>query len=213
MIKKLFIFLVIFFNTEIQAQTAIEGIGKIRLEMSLNEVKKAFPKMLIPTKACSKFKRAYKINTYTPIKNHTLKNIHLYFYNDTLYAFYIKDVSPYLKYSLKTKYGEPKEKRVNFSDQILEIASIYEYDSADFLLEATKRTKNDISTFFYTWNEGNPFLQCVLIESVYTDEKNKRDMDIMFYMKNRATAKLIETKEKLQELEDKEKRKQDLEGL
>ncbi len=211
--KKLLFFLFIVLSSEIHAQTTIEGIGKIKLEMSLNEIKKAFPKLLIPIETASKFKKAYKINTYTPIQGHTLRDIRLYFYNDTLYAFYVKNAPSILKESLSTKYGEPKEKVVRFNQQMLEIASIYEYDSADFLLETIRKPKDDIADIFYNWNEGNPFLQCVFIESLYTNKNNKKDLDKMFYMKNKATAKLIDTKEKLQELDEKEKKKKELDDL
>ena len=148
--KKLLFFLLIVLSSEIHAQTTIEGIGKIKLEMSLNEVKKAFPKLLIPIETASKLKKAYKINTYTPIQGHTLRDIRLYFYNDTLYAFYVKNAPSILKESLSTKYGKPKEKIVRFNQHMLEIASIYEYDSADFLLETIRKPKEDISDIFST---------------------------------------------------------------
>jgi hypothetical protein len=56
-------------------------------------------------------------------------------------------------------------------------------------------------------------LQCVLVESLYTNENNKRDLDRMFYMRNRATAKIIELKEKLQQEEEKENRRKELDNL
>lgn len=213
---KLFYFLFMLFmsfESHAQTQTTIEGIGKLRLEMSLIEVKSVFPKMLIPLKAVSKFKKVYKINSYTPIKNHTLKNIHLYFYNDTLYAFYVKDAPYSLLESLTTKYGKPRERHIEYNEHLLEIASIYEDDSADFLLEATRRTKNDMKDIFYSWNEGNPFLQCVLVESLYYNAKSEQDLERIFYMRNRATAKIIELKEKLEKVENKENRLKELDDL
>lgn len=213
---KLFLIILMFvmsFESHAQTQTTIEGIGKLRLEMSLKEVKTTFPKMLIPIKAASKFKKVYKINSYTPIKNLTLKNIHLYFYNDTLYAFYVKDAPYSLLESLTTKYGKPRERLLEYDQHLLEIASIYEYDSADFLLEATRRTKNNMKDLFYSWNEGNPFLQCVLVESLYYNAKFEQDLERIFLMRNRATAKIIELKEKLEEEENKENRLKELDGL
>lgn len=201
------------FESHAQTQTTIEGIGKLRLEMSLKEVKTTFPKMLIPLKSASKFKKVYKINSYTPIKNHTLKNIHLYFYNDTLYAFYVKDAPYSLLESLTTKYGKPRERLIEYNQHLLEIASIYEDDSADFLLEATRRTKSDIKDMFYSWNEGNPFLQCVLVESLYYNAKFEHDLERIFLMRNRATAKIIELKEELEKEENKENRLKELDGL
>ena len=202
------------FETHAQTQTAtIEGIGKLRLEMSLAEVKTAFPKMLIPLKAASKFKKVYKINSYTPIKDHTLKNIHLYFYNDTLYAFYVKDAPFSLLESLTIKYGKPKERLIEFTQHLLEIVSIYENDAADFLTEATNRTKNDMKDMFYSWNEGNPFLQCVLVQSLYYNAKSEQNLEKIFYMRNRATAKIIELKETLEKEENKENKLKELEGL
>ena len=213
--KQLFLLLmlVMSFESHAQTQTAIEGIGKLRLEMSLNEVKRAFPKMLTPLKPASKFKKVYKINSYTPIKNHTLKNIHLYFYNDTLYAFYVKNAPYPLLESLTIKYGKPRERLTEYNHHLLEIASIYENDAADFLLEATRRTKTDMKDIFYSWNEGNPFIQCVLVESLYYNDKFEQDIERIFYMRNRATAKIIELEEELEKVENKEKRLKELDGL
>lgn len=197
----------------VKAQTTIEGIGKLKLEMSINEVKRAFPKMLIPMKSVYKFKKVYKINTYTPIQGHTLRDIRLYFYNDTLYAFYVKNAPSILKRSLKSKYGEPKEEIVRTDSHMLEIAAIYGYDSADFLLETIKKPKKNVNNFFYRWNNDNPFIQCVFVESLYVDGKGKDTLDYMFYIKNMLTAKLVDTKETLQKVEEEEKKKKDLDGL
>lgn len=201
------------FESHAQTQSTIEGIGKLRLEMSLKEVKAAFPKMLIPLKSISKFKKVYKINSYTPIKNHTLKNIHLYFYNDTLYAFYVKETPYILLQSLTTKYGKPRERLMEYNQHLIEIASIYELDSADFLSEVESRKKSNIRDMIYSWNEGNPFLQCVLVVSLYDNAKFEEDLERIFYMKNRATSKIIELKERLDVEENKKDRLKELEGL
>lgn len=205
--------LVMSFESHAQTQTTIEGIGKLRLEMSLNEVKTAFPKMLIPLKSLSTFKKVYKINSYTPIKYHTLKDIHLYFYNDTLYAFYVKDASHSLLESLTTKYGKPRERLIEYEQYLLELASIYEDDSADFLLEAPERTKKGMKDMFYSWNEGNPFHQCVFVESIYHNTKFEEKIERIFLMRNRATAKIVKLKEKLENEENKENRLKELDGL
>ncbi len=70
-----------FFSISMYSQT-IEGIGKLKLSMTLNDVKKSFSKSLIKMQTTSKVKKVYKINSYTPIPNHTCKDIRLYFYND-----------------------------------------------------------------------------------------------------------------------------------
>ena len=66
---------------------------------------------------------------------------------------------------------------------------------------------------FYSWNEGNPFIQCVLVESLYYNAKFEKDLERIFYMRNRATAKIIELKEKLENEENKENRLKELDGL
>ena len=82
--RKFFLLLLVIACTmRIDAQT-IDGIGKIHLGMTLKDVRAVFPKSLAKVQTSSKVKKVYKINAYTPIKNHNCKDIRLYFYNDTL---------------------------------------------------------------------------------------------------------------------------------
>lgn len=213
--KKIIFILLSVFSLTVwgQNQQLIGGIGKIRLEMSLMEAKRAFPNMLIPVKSDSKFKKIYRINSYTPIKNHTLKDIRLYFYNDTLYTFYINKTPAILKYSLIDKYGKPKEKIREFYHQYIEAHAVYGEEIMDFFDNEINNDKKDVTDIFYEWNEGYPIAQCFLIQRLYTNKKNEREMEIVFSMKNKLISRIIELKEKLLEEENKEQKQKELEKL
>lgn len=62
-----------------------------------------FPKTMIRQNVNSKVKKVYKVNAYTPIKGTTLKGLHLYFYNDTLYSIYVDEAPMSLKKDLTLK--------------------------------------------------------------------------------------------------------------
>lgn len=209
--KSIIIILTLFFSIGVFAQT-IEGIGKLKLNMTLNEVKKSFPKSLIKMQTTSKVKKVYKINAYTPIPNHTCKDIRLYFYNDTLYALYINNAPIKLRESLTLKYGEPRIDRSSFRSYVLELAVVYQDDSSDFLNE-NKVRKWDIIDTSYEWNIGNPFAQCFFWEMLYENGNKGAAMDCVFYVKNMLLAKCVKLEEQLEEEVSKEEKKKGLEGL
>lgn len=210
---KTFLIVVIsfFFSMGAKAQT-IEGIGKLKLSMTLNEVKKAFPKSLVKMQTTSKVKKLYKINTYTPIPNHTCKDIRLYFYNDTLYALYVNNAPIKLRESLTLKYGEPVRNMARFRSYVLEQAVVYQDDAADFFNE-NKVSKWDIVDTYYEWNKGNPFAECFYWELLYENGNKGAAMDCVFYVKNKVLSKAVELEEKLLEVEGKEEKRKGLEGL
>lgn len=195
----------------IGAQT-IDGVGKIHLGMTLKDVRAAFPKSLAKVQTSSKVKKVYKISAYTPIKNHTCKDIRLYFYNDTLYTMYVNNAPLNLRESLTLKYGEPQRKTVRFRSYVEELAIVYQNDSPDFLNE-NKIRKWDIVDNYCKWNGDNPFAQCYYWELLYEDGNNGAAMDCVFYVKNLVLAKCVELEEKALELEGQEEKKKELDGL
>ncbi|GEM_PF-1046703 len=209
--KFFFLLLAVVCTMSIDAQT-IDGIGKIHLGMTLKDVKTVFPKSLAKVQTSSKVKKVYKISVYTPIKNHTCKDIRLYFYNDTLYTMYVNNAPLNLRESLTLKYGEPQRKTVRFRSYIEELAIVYQDESPDFLNEDMIR-KWDIVDTYCKWNGDNPFAQCYYWELLYENGSNGAAMDCVFYVKNLVLAKCVELEEKALELEGQEEKKKELDGL
>lgn len=195
----------------LNAQT-IDGIGKLHLGMTLKDVRAVFTKSLAKVQSSSKVKKVYKISAYTPIKNHTCKDIRLYFYNDTLYTMYVNNVPSILRESLTLKYGEPQRKTVKFRSYVEELAFVYQDDSPDFLNE-NKNRKWDIVDTYCKWNGDNPYTQCCYWELLYENGSNGTAMDCVFYVKNLVLAKCVELEEKALEIEGKEEKKKALDGL
>ena len=195
------------FSIGINAQT-IDGIGKLHLGMTLKDVRTVFPKSLAKVQTSSKVKKVYKISAYTPIKNHICKDIRLYFYNDTLYTLYVNNAPSNLRESLTLKYGEPQRKTVKFRSYVEELAFVYQ----DFLNE-NKIRKWDIVDTYCKWNGDNPYAQCCYWELLYENGSNGAAMDCVFYVKNLVLAKCVELEEKALEIEGKEEKKKDLDGL
>ena len=209
--KFVLIMLMISFSIGMFSQK-IEGIGKLKLSMTLNEVKSAFPKSLVKMQTSSTVKKVYKINSYTPIPKHTCKDIRLYFYNDTLYALYVNDAPIELRESLTLKYGEPRTDTHRFRSYVLEQAVVYKDDATDFYSEK-KVNKWDIVDCSYQWNKGNPFAECFYWELMYENGSEGAAMDCVFYVKNMVLAKCVELEELKIEEESKEQKKKELEGL
>lgn len=209
--KVFLLLLVITYSIGFYAQT-LDGIGKIHLGMTLKDVRAAFPKSLAKVQTSSKVKKVYKISAYTPIKNHTCKDIRLYFYNDTLYTLYVNNAPSNLRESLTLKYGEPQRKTVKFRSYVEELAFVYQDDSPDFLNE-NKIRKWDIVDTYCKWNGDNRFAQCYYWELLYENGSNGAAMDCVFYVKNLVLAKCVELEEKALEIESKEEKKKALDGL
>lgn len=209
--KFLLLLLAVAYTIGFDAQT-IDGLGKIHLGMTLKDVRAVFPKSLAKVQTSSKVKKVYKINAYTPIKNHTCKDIRLYFYNDTLYTMYVNNAPLNLRESLALKYGEPQRQTVRFRSYVEELAIVYQDDSPDFLNE-NKIRKWDIVDTYCKWNGDNPFAQCYYWELLYEDGSKGAAMDCVFYVKNLVLAKCVELEEKALELEGQEEKKKELDGL
>lgn len=210
--KQVFLFLLIAFSCiNANAQT-IDGIGKLHLDMSFKEVKALFPQSLIKLETNSKIKKVYKINTYTPIKGHTCRDIRLFFYNDTLYAMYITKAPQVLRKSLTLKYGEPEENLLRLANSVLEIINIFQWDSGDFI-DGYYREKEDIMESCYEWNKGNPFAQCQFWESLSEDKNGKILSDYIFLVRNKVQSECVKLEEEILEKEGEEKMKEELKGL
>ncbi len=196
----------------------IKGIGKLQLDMSLDEVRAIFPKSLQKQNTESKVKKIYKINTYTPIKGTTLKGLHLYFYNDTLYSIYIDEVPMGLKKDLTLKYGTPNKIFPDpyynlryFKNYVEYQVFIYKSDASDFYDE--KRVNSyGYEGSIYEWNRKHPFIEVRLAEFTYY---NNGDLclDELFYIKNTAYAKCVEWEEEKMKEEKGQERLQEIEGL
>jgi len=209
--KFLLVALIAFVSFGVHAQ-GFDGIGKLHLDMTLNEVRALFPQKLVKQYHVSTFKKVYKLNSYTPIKGHTFRDLHLYFYNDTLYAIYVNNSTYQIEQSLFTKYGKPKDKIHRFRSYIEELISIFGYDSADFV-DDKKAGKWDIIDTFYEWDLDNPFHKCLLVDCLYYDKQGESQLDYLLVIKNTAFAECVYLEEKILEREKESESIEGLEGL
>lgn len=198
------------FIIDLNAQS-IDGIGKLHLGMCLKDVKTIFPKSLIKRASTSKIKSLYTINSYTPIKNHTCKDLHLYFYNDTLYAIYLKDSSGNLKESLSIKYGEPQQRYVRYNTYVEALASIYESEATDFLNDRYYNRQN-YSGDCFEWNSNNPFARCFFWQLTF-EKGNLLGLDELFCIKNYIISKVVELEEDSLKYKEEGRKKKELEEL
>ena len=215
--RKFFILILLSIVLDVNAQT-LKGIGKLSLDMSLNEVKALFPKSLQKQNTDSKVKKIYKVNSYTPIKGTTLKGLHLYFYNDTLYSIYIDEVPTSLKEDMTLKYGKPSEifpdpyfNLRTFMNYVEYQVFLYKSDAVDFYDEKKVDSHGYMGTI-YEWNRKHPFIEARLAEITYYCN-GELCLDELFYIKNLDYAKCVELEEDKLKEEDKQKRLQEIEGL
>lgn len=207
--KKLFLFFM--FLPMLSFAQTIKGIGKLNLDMPLNEVQAMFPNKLVKQKTSTTTKKVYKLTSYTPIKAHTFKNLYLYFYNDTLYTIYALDVPASLRESLSLKYGNPEERFYRFRSCTEEMVAIYKNDASDFIFENSEKAYGFQDTF-YKWQKGNPFVEALYVFGTYFEGDDIKAREL-FYIKNWAYAKCVELEDEKIKEEEKEKKRQELEGL
>ena len=201
--------LLISFNG-INAQS-IKGVGKITLDMTLKEAQAAFPNKLTKQKTSTDVKKVYKMSSYTPVKDCTLKDIYMYFYCDTLYAIYINDAME-IKKPFISKYGEPSSYFRRIKSYVEERIAIYDSDATDFI-DYSKSSSYGFEETFYTWKNSNPFIVTKYVEGTYY--VNDQDLDFMgiLVIKNQAHAKCVELETEKREEQRKQERLKELEDL
>lgn len=209
--KIIVLFLIAFYSLGAFCQ-AIDGIGKLRLDMSLKEVRALFPKTLVKKETIYSNKKVYRVSSYTPVKGITCKDINMYFYKDTLYAIYINKGSYELEKAMFKKYGEPNSKVCRFSSIYEELVTIYGDDSGDYMTNI-KTKKYNIQDLFYEWNPGNPFCRSYYFACLYEDSKGESQLDHILCFKNMARARCAEIEDELENIEKEKQRDKELEGL
>lgn len=203
------VFLITSFSANAQV---INGIGKLRLDMTLKEVRAIFPKSLVKAKTGSRVKKVYKINTYTPIKNHICKDIRLFFYNDTLYAIYVNKAPEILINSFGIKYGKPHEHANGYYSSLAEAKDVYKNDFVDFI-DTYEPKKKDIVVRTYEWNKDNPFIESIFWQRFYKDENYEVAGHFVFIIRNKVISECVRLEDKILDEQDKENQKKDLDGL
>ncbi len=214
--KKFVVFLLIsMISIGIYAQE-INGIGKLRLNMTIKEVRAVFPKSLIKKETVFSNKKAYKIRSYTPVKGVTCRDIDLYFYKDTLYAIYINKGDYFLEQAMFKKYGEPRSRVSRYPSIYEELIAIYGSDATDYTadyLKGKRPKKQNIRDLYYEWNPGNPFCRSYFFSCLFDNSKGESDIEYIFCFKNEATARVAELEEELERIEKEKKDEKDLEDL
>ena len=208
--KKYFILILLMLSFNVTNAETIKSVGKIALDMSFNEIKTLFPNQLTKQKTSNEIKKVYKISSYVPVKDCTVKDIYLYFYSDTLYAIYINDADQ-VGEAFKIKYGKPAEHNYRFRTQVEEVTAIYKSDAVDFI--DYSHTYFDYLDTFYEWNNDNPFIETRLITRCWTDDNDKLYLKEVLLIKNNAYAKCVELETEKHEYDMKNERLKELEGL
>lgn len=209
--RRLLLLLVLFISICVNAQE-IKSIGKLHLDMSFKEVRAIFPQSLVKMKTGSRIKKVYKINTYTPIKNHVCKDIRLFFYNDTLYAIYVNKAPEILINSLSIKYGKPYEHVDGYRSSIYEAQDVYKNDFPDFI-DTYNPKRWDIYVRTYEWNKDNPIIQSIFWKRLYKDENNEPAGHYVFIIRNKVISECVRLEDSILDEQDKEKQKKELDGL
>lgn len=185
----------------VKSQT-IDGLGIIRLGMTISDFQQSFPDAKNEKDFNENLTKTFVLNEYIPVKGYSLTELHLSFYNDSLYAMYT--IMPTnIKEALTIKYGEP---------QITHESTPKEYVNG----LGNTITKEDQS-FNLKWDTGNPDIICYYNDQVKHDSRGKANRYISFGIENQKIFQIIKSlleqkKQKQDEIQKQDKLK-DLEGL
>ena len=187
----LFLFSLIISCVNINAQS-IDGIGKVRLGMTVSELHDIFGEDMKVTKDFnSGITKSFMLPKYIPVEGYYINDFNLSFYKDSLYAMYsIEDTN--IKDALSLKYGEPKmEHKKEIKEYVNGIGNTIE--------------KIDQS-FEFTWGTGNSDIICYYTDKVVHNSSGKPNRYTVFGIENKRV--LNEIKKIIQHKKETESEKQ-----
>lgn len=152
--RKILLFLIIsltYIYCYSQNVQKIDGIGKIRLGMTVSELRNIFREDIKDANDFNKgITSTFVIQKYVPVEGYYINDFNLIFYKDSLYAMYSVEGTN-IKDALKIKYGDPK---MDIKEEVKEYVNGF----------GNKIEKLD-QAFNFTWETGNPDIVCS-----YTDQ-------------------------------------------
>lgn len=189
--KIILLCLLIILCTNINAQN-INGIGKIRLGMTVSELRDIFGEDM---KAAKDFNNGitntFMISKYVPIEGYYINDFNLSFYNDSLYAMYSIEYTN-IKDALTLKYGEPK---IEHKKEIKEYVNGF----------GNTIEKLDQS-FDFRWDTGSPDITCYYRDKVKHNSSGEPNRYTVFGIENKRVfnevKKLVQNKKEIERKEN-----------
>lgn len=200
--KRMLLFCLLTCITLLAKSQMINGVGGIKLGMTITEIKAQFPDIKESDDFNKGVTKTFLLSKYIPVDGYYIDDFYLSFYKDSLYAMYT--ISPTNIYeAFKIKYGEPKIKHTTTPKE-------YVNGLGNTII------KNDES-FKLEWNTGTPEIICYYSDQVKHDSSGDPTRYVSFGIENQKVfqeVKAILTNEnEKQQKEEKEKLLKKLESL
>lgn len=200
--KRMLLFCLLTCITLLAKSQIINGVGVIKLGMTISEIKEQFPDIKESDDFNKGVTKTFVLSKYIPVDGYYIDDFYLSFYKDSLYAMYT--ISPTNIYeAFKIKYGDPQMKRTTTPKE-------YVNGLGNTII------KNDES-FKLEWKTGNPETICYYNDQVKHDSSGKPTRYVSFGIENQKIfqeVKAILTNEnEKQQKEEKEKLLKKLESL
>ncbi len=201
--RKILLFLIIsliYIHCYSQNIQKIDGIGKIRLGMTISELRNIFGKDIKATKELNKgITSTFIIEKYLPVEGYYINDFNLSFYKDSLYAMYSIEGTN-IKDALDIKYGEPK---MDIKKEIKEYVNGF----------GNKIEKVD-QAFNFTWETGNPDIVCYYTDKVIHSSNGTPNRYTVFGIENQRILNEIEMiKGRKDEMESQKRKQENIEKL
>lgn len=192
--KILLLFLLIVSCLNIKAQS-IDGIGKIRLGMTVSELRDIFGEEIKTTKDFNGgITNTFMLSKYIPVEGYYINDFNLSFYNDSLYAMYsIEDTN--IKDALSLKYGEPKMEQKK--------------ETKEYTNGFGNTIEKIDQSFEFTWDTGNDDIICYYRDRVVHNSNGKPNRYTVFGIENQIVFNKIKMIKQEKNKTESEKQKQE----
>ena len=200
--KRMLLFCLLTCITLLAKSQIINGVGVIKLGMTISEIKEQFPDIKESDDFNKGITKTFILSKYIPVDGHYIDDFYLSFYNDSLYAMYtINQTNIYEAF--KIKYGEPKIE--------------HNTTPKEYINGLGNTIIKEDESFKFEWNTGNPDIICYYNDQVKHDSSGKPTRYVSFGIENQKIfqeVKAILTNEnEKQQKEEKEKLLKKLESL
>lgn len=205
--KKISFLFFLLFSVNVCGQNILNGIGKIKLGMSFEEIREIVQTELTPRKHYWNVDevRKFEVRKYEPIEGYYIVNLEFSFYKNKLFMMESRGKTN-IDEALTIKYGKPKttieEEPVSFTN--------------GFGAVTTKKNRSS----FMKWNTGNKDIECIFFHiSSYIAVKGDiypnigTSFELTDWKTKRIVQKLDEQNSTKAKREETEKLKKMVEGL
>ena len=180
----------------------LDGLGVIRLGMTINDFIEKFPDAKSQENFNDGLSKTFVLDEFSPVNGYSIKEFHLSFFNDSLYAMYTIEPTNIYE-ALKIKYGDPVIKHDKTPREYVNGLGI-------------PIIKEDVS-FNMKWDTGNPDIICYYNDQIKHDSHGKANRYISFGIENQkifqTIKSILEQKKQEKDLKQKQEKLKELEGL